>query len=498
VPKGSSTDLGLKKDKFSYLAQQCFSKYCDSKTVSPDVRRSAAIAKWLATEERNLDTNFRLLDLAEVDFGWTTGKLLRTKIRKIIQDTLGPRPTFKTLEFWQVTNGASTRVGRSEIAAMQKLTGIAHVSSSAFPHWVEMTKYTVMSNLEVEVHDSSSMFTVPKSTDIDRVACKEPEINMFLQRSCGKSIARALRLKGIKLDDQSVNQKLAATAVKRKLATIDLSSASDSISTQLVYELLPIEWVSLLDDLRVKEVLIDGHSHRLQMFSSMGNGFTFELESLLFWAITRAVCWLSGIKGPVSVFGDDIIAPNQVVPRLKRVFDFLGFKLNLSKSFWSGPFRESCGKHYYNGVDVSPFFVRKSVDHVSELIRILNRLLEWNGRGWGFFLDPEFATFHRKWSLHVPQKLWGGQDIESIESLVTGHRPRFRLLMKSEPAVYRDEDAYLLWHVSRRHMGEVALETKPSRQTEYEIVPQTEWLERTTWTPYLIMREDEPGGAYRF
>lgn len=477
-----------------YLGEQCFSKYCDPTTTPADVRRAAAIEKWLATERRNSATNSRL-QMADEDmsFGWITWGKLRDDIRGIVAKVLGPvhyvgprgpsnYPT--CFETGMHTNGASTRVKRGPTAAIDKFSGEAHSSFSALCNWLPFAEYTVLEDQTIGMKEESDLFTVPKSTDIDRVACKEPEINMFLQRGVGNHIRKRLKKFGVDLNDQSLNRQLAATAVKQGLATIDLSSASDSISRQLVIELLPFDWWALLDDLRVKHTRIDGRLHDLEMFSSMGNGFTFELESLLFYAITRVVCWRSGLKGRVSVYGDDIIAPNGVVPRLKRVFDFLGFKLNPKKTNWRGMFRESCGGHYYCGVDVTPFYVRGPIARVTDLIRLLNQLLEWDGRGWGMFTTPEVVPFHRKWASVVPQFLHGGQDIASSDSLVTGTRPRYRLVPERSEVPHDRSKALLLWHTARS-LSVRPLSVEPLSEGAMKVVPQSEWLVRTSWTPYI-------------
>lgn len=487
----------------SYLAEQCFSKYCDSGTTAPEVRRAAAIEKWLATEKRNTETNQRLF-VCDADLSPGLDRVLGTA-RKLVSDVLGPLRYPAILWDGEHTNGASTRVRRSPKAAMDKLTGIAHVSASALPHWREAVRGTQLEDQLVEITDHSVMFTVPKSTDIDRVACKEPEINMYLQRSVGNHIRRRLRSFGIDLNDQSKNQSLAREAVRRNLATIDLSSASDSISRQLVINLLPFEWWSLLDDLRVDSTLIDGQLHDLEMFSSMGNGFTFELESLLFWAITRAVCWRSGVKGTISVYGDDIIAPCAIVPRLKRWFDYLGFKMNEQKTSWRGLFRESCGGHYYGTVDVTPFYVRGPVFRTTDLIKTLNQICKWDSHGWGFMTSPEIIEFHQRWAKHVPGYLHGGQDLDEIEALVTGDPPRKRLRRRRRPVEYDSWAGALLWF-DRRGLPQMPRASDiefnlndprtygiafgeaitPMREGRYDVVPQPDWTERTTVTPYLL------------
>jgi len=87
----------------------------------------------------------------------------------------------------------------------------------------------------------------------------------------------------------------------------------------------------------------------------MGNGYTFPLETLIFWAIART-CVRSG--GIVSVYGDDIIVPSEDYEQLCYVLRAAGFSPNKTKSFSTGPFRESCGADYFYGIDIRPTYVK--------------------------------------------------------------------------------------------------------------------------------------------
>jgi len=344
---------GKQDFKSQYLREEILTKYLDSKQVPVAVRKEAAIQKWLASERNNAKTNDRLFNeaiMGETDFGFATYVELRARIRSIILSIIGKAPG--TYGITNHTSGASTRIKRGAMAPYLKFQGGAHCSLSAVPYWKD---YTLCSGIrsdsvgtgfvilcpvgqrmydqELLQMDSSIMFTVPKKSDIDRVACKEPEINMLLQRCLGKQIRKSLKVVGIDLRDQSINRKLASEAYQRGLATVDLSAASDSITRQLVIELLPAKWWLDLACLRVDSTIITDSSggeylHTLEMFSSMGNGFTFELESLLFYAITRATQELLLEAGfpvndkTISVYGDDIICACTMVKPLANVLGF--------------------------------------------------------------------------------------------------------------------------------------------------------------------------------
>jgi hypothetical protein len=164
--------------------------------------------------------------------------------------------------------------------------------------------------------------------------------------------------------------------------------ASDTISREIVELLLPEDWALALKQSRSPVgVLPCGRVVQYHKFSSMGNGYTFELESLIFWALARAVSDLctpkSQKRGVVMVYGDDLIVRSEFQEPMEWAFSRAGFTLNQKKSFFTGPFRESCGKHYFLGVDVSPFYVRKEIRQIWHIYSLANNLRRWARKSWG-------------------------------------------------------------------------------------------------------------------
>lgn len=456
-----ATPLGrAERFKVEYLEREIFSKYLDPDHQSgAEERRTAAIAKWRAAELRNAKTNTRLL-FDEAFFSLSSGKRVSSlRILEVARDTIrrtiGETPDCDVL-YGTFTSGASTKFGRGAGVIEKKFMDEAHATDSCLARfleiretcqgWIKIADDSRGSPLEVEVVRGSVMFTVPKTSEIDRCAAKEPGLNMFCQKGVGDYFRRQLRsVLRQDLNDQTVNQQFARVgSVAGKLATLDLSSASDLISCQLVYSLLPLDWFLLLDDIRSKECLVDGEWTELSMFSSMGNAFTFELESLIFWALVNACTYLTGIRGTVSVYGDDIICPSAVAGLVARVFAWFGFKVNPKKSFWAGPFRESCGKHWFAGTDVTPFFVREPIGSIPRLIHFLNRFRYWAGQGCEFYDDLCYA-FWAKYRDLVPREWRGGRDLQSICQLVTDESPRGRLIQVKKPYKVDMTGAYLHW-----------------------------------------------------
>jgi len=216
--------------------------------------------------------------------------------------------------------------------------------------------------------------TVPKSAKTERTIAIEPTLNQFLQGGIGNYIRRRLKRTGIDLNDQTPNQNGARDALRRGFATVDLKQASDTVSVELVYELLPVDWAMTLDDLRSKEYLLENEWTRFAKFSTMGNGFTFELESLIFWALSSSVLEVLDLPGQVLVYGDDIIIRRDAMPLLSEILSFCGFSVNSEKTHTDGLFRESCGKHYFDGFDVTPIYQKEVPNVLEEIYRMANRI----------------------------------------------------------------------------------------------------------------------------
>lgn len=220
--------------------------------------------------------------------------------------------------------------------------------------------------------------TVPKDALKDRGICIEPSINIFFQLGVGGVIRQRLRKVGIDLDDgQSKHRRVACAASQTgDLCTIDLSSASDTVSKNLVKHLLPDHWYQLLTTLRSPVTNIDGRDCYLEKFSSMGNGFTFELETLIFLGLAVVATEYSGVKPLIGtnvlVYGDDILAPSAASRGLLAILQYCGFIPNKDKTYIDGNFRESCGGDFFNGVSVRPHYLKEYPHDPASWISLAN------------------------------------------------------------------------------------------------------------------------------
>lgn len=473
--------------KVEHLANHIFSKFQSPETDPPRVRKARALNKWLGCERNNEATNVRLLS---VDAGYHILPHVRydrfmEAVRANVVSVLGEVVPTQAL-LGAFSGGATTSRRRSMAHPALKYVDEAHVTPRAREYAQMVMKesplWSSVSTLTETV--GNVFFTVPKTSEIDRCCCKEPDLNMYLQKGVGNYIRQRLRSHGIDLNDQSRNQALAwSGSAGGGLATLDLSSASDSISYEFVSQALPELWFSVLDDLRSHVTLLPGGEvHNLEMFSSMGNGFTFELESLLFWAVCRAVASCTRTPGIISVYGDDLIVPSEIAADVVSALDFLGFTVNTEKSFIDGGFRESCGAHYVDGLDITPFYIRKPVRTLIDLIHLCNQIRKWAGHDGQKILDPEVEDIWFALAESVPRKYWGGYDLEDKTRLVSVWQPPNPCrLVARERRKSTGVGGYLLYldsHCARRRAVKTLM--------GIELKTKSHWSD----TPYLFDMRD--------
>lgn len=300
------------------------------------------------------------------------------KAQKIISDILGSCPDVIDGRFGPgATYGDRGRFTTIPDKMSSKPTLTSEAWAYHFP-WsgTLWAKACGASGKEMSFVRGNRFTTVPKDCTKDRGIAVEPSVNVFYQLGYGRTIRARLKNVGINLTDgQAIHKRLACEAsISGKFATLDLSNASDTICRNLVRLLLPHKWFRVLDDLRSKRTLFRNKWHLLEKFSSMGNGFTFELETLIFLGLILALRDDLAPGKNVFVYGDDIIVPTEVSKDVIAVLSFFGMSVNKTKSFVDGPFRESCGGDYFEGVDVRPHFLEESPDEPQQLISLANGL----------------------------------------------------------------------------------------------------------------------------
>lgn len=404
--------LGIQRFRCDYAATKFLSKCIGLKT-GIDLK-AVAIDSAVKAEVQCKRTNDRIREMRETGVVTPFLSSVWYRAQQIVSNILGPLPASFDDVGW--SPGRSTSASGSELTSVHKYTSRLDVTPSSLgqalrlvqdsPNWGAAAlnadgPVSVLTSAFTLVK-GNTMITVPKNAKTDRVICYEPHMNIRIQKMVGDYVRRRLTRVGVDLRRQSVNQRRALLASKtRHLATIDLSMASDTLALELVFELLPVDWAVYLDSLRSKYTLWpDGVTRRNEKFSSMGNGFTFELESLIFYALCRAV------TNDVSVYGDDIIVPTTSFDSVKTALEESGFVLNTAKSFSTGNFRESCGMDVFCGVDCTPVYLRNLPKMTEDVVKIHNQVRLWCGRDIAPSLH--FSAMLRKWR-NVHTHLYGPQ-----------------------------------------------------------------------------------------
>ncbi|DAD50184.1 TPA_asm: RNA-directed RNA polymerase [ssRNA phage Gerhypos.1_4] len=223
------------------------------------------------------------------------------------------------------------------------------------------------------------VITVPKTLKSPRIIAIEPACMQYAQQAVQSVLYDAIeshRLsKGhVNFRDQSVNQRLALQASRDgRLATIDLSDASDRVPLSLVrlmFRTNPDLWGAIEACRSERANLPDGRIlGPLRKFASMGSALCFPVEAMFFYT-TCVVARLKGSNLPITrrnvhrvtrdvyVYGDDILVPVDEAGMIISHLQQNNCKVNDSKTFLSGKFRESCGVDAYAGVEVTPIYLR--------------------------------------------------------------------------------------------------------------------------------------------
>lgn len=375
-------------------------------------KKAAAEATFWSAEKQCYKTNERLGPLLSDPIHYGDGiNTFVTIWRQIIRRAIGPVPDYTMLTNVKFGPGSTYANVGDDILLADKLDGNYTVTEQAC-EWLPSleptswwrhaaaNRHCVYSDYAVsddvckferdpgyatrqfKTVDGNRFTTVPKNAKTDRGICIEASANVSMQLAVGSKLSDLMK-RAFGWDKETCQEyhRLLARigSLTGAVATIDLSNASDTVSKSLVQLLLPPAWFDLLDQLRSHKTLVNGKWVVLEKFSSMGNGFTFELETLIFRSLIATVEVLDGWETDryapgvdYSVFGDDIIVPTNVSASVVSALKFFGFTPNEKKTFLTGPFRESCGGDYYRGFDVRPHHVRKDVELPSELIALAN------------------------------------------------------------------------------------------------------------------------------
>jgi hypothetical protein len=364
---------------------------------------------------------------------------------------------------------------------------------SVFPSWrytSNLPSYRSMPPVPLESEIPVRVIAVPKTQKTPRLIAIEPSAMQFAQQGLKAELYRSINQSWLKdvlgFTDQERNQRLAlAGSVDGSLATLDLSEASDRVAFPLVEKFLE-RWPHTLDFVsatRSGSADVNGSIMPLFKFASMGSALTFPIEAMVFTAIAHAGLVVAGdkrsttrseIPGILSVYGDDIIVPVTAVDPVIRLLETFGFKVNGNKSFWTGRFRESCGKEYYAGTDVSIVRLRADFPSSRDDAALIGRLTDFRNRAyraglWGTvkIVDDALAGVLSIPPRHVDEVDQSPFDGLALDTVIV---PRWRgrydpdlqtwferypsVRSSGDPAVYDGEGGLLKWFLENHERSD--------------------------------------------
>lgn len=325
---------------------------------------------------------------------------------------------------------------------------------------------------------------VPKTLKTPRVIAIEPTCMQYMQQAVLEALVPELErdptLSGmIGFSDQTPNQRLALKGSQDgSLATIDLSEASDRVSNQHVRALTSrfSHVGKALDATRSRKADVPGFGViRLAKYASMGSATCFPIEAMVFTTVVFLGIqdWLNrpmsrrdikSYASQVRVYGDDIVVPADSLSCVIARLELFGLKVNRDKTFGNGKFRESCGRDYYDGLDVTPVRVRHvlpsrrmDTDETIAAVSLRNRLYEaglWRSAAWmDSWLEPLLGGFFP--TIHSTSPLLGrvsllGYQSDRLDPFTHTPQAKGYVVSSSPPrSPVSGEGALLKWFLKR-------------------------------------------------
>lgn len=399
-----------------YQAVNFLRKYEGLSAVLNVDTNSEGLNQWLTAERQCKETNEIFRNAGEY-FSIPQLRELHA-VRMKVQEIIGPSPSIAQVrEHLRVGPGATRSCPSKFCSILDKIDNFK-TTSKGFAVMANTLIQGTFWDRELVVSEASELAFVAKTALVSRAIEPPEDFDSQAQMALGRLIKIRLKKFGLDIDNQAFkNAHLAKQgSIDGSVATIDLSSASDTISYELIKFLLPKGWFNWLSRLRSQIINIhdpNGKSpkpipYRLSKFSAMGNGYTFELETLVFLCITLVASRSHNTKTlpeNFGVFGDDIICPTERAKSVIELLSLCGFKTNQDKTFIDGPFRESCGADFFMGAPVRPYFLKKELNHVTQLYNVANGIRRVSVRSLNYFgSDIRFSTVWNYIVSNIPKE----------------------------------------------------------------------------------------------
>jgi len=352
----------------------------DRKVVSPE-RERRAMSDYVQCEQEVRESDDRLDPQYLEDFRRVSGLLFGRLFAKVDRDIYWGR-TIPKHGPGAVADKLSSNAKWNQRTWTARLERVfpareSLIPNSSFKDELEGDLTLLEPGAEIPVR----VISVPKTLKTPRIIAIEPTAMQYAQQGLLRAILSAFKEDGflsrvVGFDDQEPNRFLARLGSHSgDLATLDLSEASDRVSNQHVRAMLE-DFPHLLEAVqscRSRKADVPGHGViRFAKYASMGSALCFPMEAMVFLTLiflgierelSAPLSWktLKSFSKQVRVFGDDLIVPRDYVLSVVNELHTFGYVVNVSKSYWTGRFRESCGREYYDGQDVSIVKVRDSL-----------------------------------------------------------------------------------------------------------------------------------------
>lgn len=427
------------------------------------------------------DTQVRLGTPFRVDRLYHSG-LVRTW-RRLAREALGEYTESEHFERCAFARNACVGHPASRKGLDQKLKGpitgsLEHIRFLQRYAETDPTLAYILTRCESSPAPSLRLTFVPKSYKALRAIMPDTLAGSFYSSGLGEMFKSRLKRLGLNIDTLQRRHRALARRASRmswlrcgrtsayRLSTIDLSSASDSITPQLLRLILPRKWYSAVMHGRVPYYQYREGTYRNMSACTMGLGHTFALETFVFYVLTKGIAEWYGPAAArsVSVYGDDIIATTETVcgkgkPSLISIFQAVHLQINPDKSYWGYcDFRESCGGDFYRGHAVRPSSPEGEASdlpkntYVTFLYKLANSLL-------------------RNWSPPVVETTlaWIVSEIYMIDGIVLAVPPSF----PDTSGLKVDPGEWMTDELETVNFGSKVVQhyqiTKPGRRCSYEL-----------------------------
>jgi len=462
TPYAINLDIRVHGDYFDDLRGPLPNHYSDWRVYYKDLQAYALVAK-------NLDFSSEgLYERAAEDFFLIEGDNQRnnglffercklnhailSKAKKELHTILKDQPddVFFQKDLPIFGPGATSSCPAQDAVYPMKLEARPDITSEAINILEFFTPSDALVSFDPVEVIGNTFFTVPKNFKTERQCCKEPHLNTWFQRKLGLSMKYRLKKAGYILENIPDLNKWKLFHEADRYATIDLKQASDRLYYELIRYLVPPVWFDFLNRTRSRytRVTTDHASilHKNEKFSSMGNGFTFELETCIFLALCRAIVPKKE-HSLVTVFGDDIMVPSQYGESVVSLLQNLGLVINEEKTYLTGSFKESCGVDVWteglNTICVRPIYLKGIPKDAAGIIELLNMIRRISLRLHG--LPPKATAFNKAygfWLKKLPK-----------EFQIYGPDPHFDEDMKMLVPLYIKSDIDFIYSDSNRGLG---------------------------------------------